>query len=106
MARSKKQHIFKRVYVRHHCVECNSRCFPYDKYEVETASPIDGVKRPNILLKTYNSSHKDSRVAWCWACGGFKQMNRVLEYDILKMYLERDGVKYRNEHQLRLSMGR
>lgn len=104
MAR-RKNHVFKRLYVRHHCTECNARCFPYDKYENETISPIEGVKRPTIMLKTYNTSHKDKRVAWCWSCSGYRPMSRILEMDILRMYLERNGVKYRSEKNLRMSVG-
>ena len=89
MPKAKRSHQFKHILVRHHCVECNARVFPFDKYEDRTEAPTEG--KP-VLLQSWNARHKDERRAWCWVCEQFRPCKRLIEREIREMYLRRRGV--------------
>jgi hypothetical protein len=98
MPRRRNAHI-KHVLVRHYCTKCHSRLFPFDKFETRTESPELGKKENPILLKTYNSTHREERIAWCWSCNCFRVAERMGESEILELYMRRKGVRTRGEEE-------
>jgi RNase P subunit RPR2 len=97
MAKRSRNPNIKHVLVRHHCSKCHSRLVPFDKFETRTESPELGKKDNPILLKTYNTTHREQRIAWCWSCNRFMTAERVGEAEILEMYMRRKGVRTRGE---------
>jgi hypothetical protein len=91
MASRKK---FKRMRVQHRCCVCNSRVFPFDSQDVRTESPWRDPTDRQILLSTSNAD-PDNRTAWCWACDTWVSCVRLVEHEILQMYLNRKGVVVR-----------
>jgi hypothetical protein len=102
MPRRKNPQI-KHVLIRHHCTKCRSRVFPFDKFEKRTESPEPGRKENPILLTTYNQTHRELRIAWCWSCGRFRTCERLGESEILEMYLRRNGIRTRGEETVAAS---
>lgn len=97
MSKMKKRRSFRRILVRHHCSKCNSRIFPFDKYEDQTESPQKGMKQDKVLLYSHNSRSVEDRVAWCWHCKKFVRADRLTEPQILAMYIRRKGVSVREK---------
>jgi hypothetical protein len=83
-----------RIYVRHYCVMCGGRTFPFDKYErrTEASSTVD--RKRKVLLYSANSNPK-KRIAWCFSCNRFTPCKRLSEEEILILYLNRRGVTWR-----------
>lgn len=93
----RKAPILKHLYVRHHCSACNARVIPFDSFETRTEAPGSLVGERPVLLKSYNSSHKQERWAWCWSCKKFQPARRLVENEIREMYESRRGVVIRGE---------
>jgi hypothetical protein len=81
-----------RIYVRHHCRNCGSRIFPFDKYENRTEVSSAVNKQRRVLLYSANARDVTNRMAWCWSCKAFVSCERLTEDEILLMYLQRKGV--------------
>ncbi len=84
-----------RIFVRHYCMNCGSQVTPSSKFEKMTLAPDE-----DILLRSYNSRDKDSRVGWCFGCKkrtgeGWQRLDRLTEMEILQKYIARRGVRIR-----------
>lgn len=85
----------KRILVRHYCSDCGSRVIPFDKFEKRTEAPEVGKSGDPVLLISYNSDHREERIAWCFSCKGFRTCERLGEAEILELYAKRRGVHVR-----------
>lgn len=84
-----------REYVEHHCTNCNARITPFSKFEAETQAPDKGARGGFVLLRSFNAAHREARRAYCWSCKEMVVCERLTEDEIIRMYLDRDGVGYR-----------
>jgi hypothetical protein len=82
-----------RIHVRHYCLRCRSRVFPWDKYDADVLDP----KNTEVLLRSANNARKVLRTAWCWSCNEWHTCVREDEKTFLRRYLNRKGVVVREK---------
>ena len=77
------------------------RVFPYDSLESLTLAPVTGKTGEGVLLISLNAqlakAGSDYRWGYCWACGEWVQASRRTRDQVMRDYLQRQGVSFRVE---------
>lgn len=78
-----------------HTGECGARTFPNDRMDARAEAPEPGKGGRPILLRTWNNAHPEAQYGYCFSCRGMRLMKRLEPRDVLRLYIERQGVVVR-----------